>query len=190
MVGEIFRWWKKHGHSTIFYASILFILIAWVMRWSKKKSSGSMGDLKEMFQLGHLGKPKRKRNMKKAEEQCRKIIEAIFAQPFPSQRPDFLRNPETNRNMECDMMNGDLKLCIERNGEQHYRHVEHFHTAEEFRKQQERDVLKTKLLTENGYRLIVIPYTVHPDAVEEYICAELSKIPEYRERVERYLKSK
>jgi hypothetical protein len=190
MVAEIFRWWKRHGFACILYASILFILIAWLLGWKPKKgSAGSMRDLREMFAMG-VKKPKRKRNMKKSEEQCRKIIEAIFAQPFPSQRPDFLRNPETNRNMECDMMNGDLKLCIERNGEQHYRHVEHFHTAEEFRKQQERDVLKTKLLTENGYRLIVIPYTVHPDAVEEYICSELSKIPEYRERVERYLKSK
>ncbi len=190
MVSEIFKWWKRHGFASLVYASILFILIAWVLGWSKKKSSGTMRDLKEMFQMGNVGKPKKKRNLKKNEERCRQIVEAIFSQPFPSKRPDFLRNPETGRNMECDMMSESLKLCVERNGEQHYMHIPHFHTPEQFQKQRERDVLKSKLLAQAGYRLIEIPYTIHYDSLEEYICTQLSAIPEYKATVERYLREK
>ena len=134
--------------------------------------------------------PKKKRNTKKSEERCREIVEDIFNSPFPSMRPDFLRNPETGRNLECDLMNQDLKICIERNGEQHYKQVDHFHTKEEdFEKQIQRDKLKEELLSKNGYKLFRIPYTVHYDVLDKYIANMLYKEPSYRTQVERYCDS-
>ncbi len=85
-------------------------------------------------------------------------------------------------------MNQDMKLCIERNGEQHYKHVDHFHTEEQFSKQVQRDKLKASLLQKNGYTLITIPYTVHYDVLDQYIPAILSKNPKYKPYVDAYLR--
>ena len=35
----------------------------------------------------------------KSEERCREIFEGIFKKPFPSVRPDWLKNPQTKQNL-------------------------------------------------------------------------------------------
>lgn len=178
-------WWEKNGFSILVFGSIIFFLVCWIMGWKPKK--GRAGKLKDYISdIFAESKPKKKRNPKKTEERCRAIIEDIFQKPFPSQRPDFLRNPETGRNLECDCMNSDMKLCIERNGEQHYKHVSHFQTEDEFSKQLERDKLKEELLKKNGYTLITIPYTIHYDILDKYIPYKLSQNPNYKPYVDAY----
>lgn len=180
----IASWWEKNGFTLIVIGSILFILVCWIMGWKPKK--GRAGNLQDYIGDMFDDKPRRKRNPKKTEERCREIVEDIFQRPFPSMRPDFLRNPETNRNMECDLMNQDMRLCIERNGEQHYKHVEHFHTEGDFGRQIQRDKLKQSLLHKNGYTLITIPYTIHYDVLDQYIPYILGKNPLYKPYVDAY----
>ncbi len=187
MFKNISDWWQSNGFAILVVGSIIFMLICWIMGWKPKK--GRAGKLQDYIGviLSDSEKPKKKRNTKKTEDKCRSIVENIFGRPFPSMRPDFLRNHETGRNMECDLMNQDMKLCIERNGEQHYKHVDHFHTEEQFSKQVQRDKLKASLLQKNGYTLITIPYTVHYDVLDQYIPAILSKNPKYKPYVDAYL---
>ena len=83
-------------------------------------------------------------------------------------------------------MNPEMKLCIERNGEQHYKQVDHFHSGDDHSAQLRRDQYKKKMLEENGYRLITIPYTIHYDILDQYIPYKLGQIPEYKPYVERY----
>lgn len=187
----ITNWWEKNGFALMVIGSILFIVICWVMGWKPKK--GSSGKIKDYIydilneNITDTGKIKKKKNYRKNEDKCRNIVEDIFERPFPSMRPDFLKNPETGRNLECDLMNPDLKICIERHGEQHYKHVDHFHTKHDFKKQLERDQLKEKLLAMNGYKLYKIPYTVHYDVLDKYILEMLRK--DYRQYVDRYCRS-
>ena len=76
-------------------------------------------------------------------------------------RPNFLKNPETGRNLELDMYDQITKIAIEYNGQQHYKYLPKFHKDEnEFYKQVKRDELKMKLCQENGINLISIPYTI------------------------------
>lgn len=188
MLKNITDWWQANGFTILVIGSIIFMLICWIMGWKPKKGrAGKLQDYMDDIFSTEI-KPKKKRNSKKTEDKCREIVEDIFGRPFPSMRPDFLRNHETGRNMECDLMNQDMKLCIERNGEQHYKHVNHFHTEEEFNKQLKRDKLKASLLQKNGYTLITIPYTVHYDVLEQYIPSVLSKNPMYKPYVENYLR--
>lgn len=53
----------------------------------------------------------------------------------------------------------DYNICIEYNGEQHYRAVEYFGSAKSFRKQKKRDKIKEQYCKNNNIKLIIIPYT-------------------------------
>ena len=96
------------------------------------------------------------------EEECRKIFEDIFfPHAFPSTRPNFLKNPRTNRCLELDGYNEKLSLAFEYNGYQHYIFPNCFHTSkEQFEAQVWRDKFKTNLCKKHNIRLITIPYTV------------------------------
>jgi hypothetical protein len=175
---SISEFWNQHGFTIIVVGSLLFFAICWL--WGFKPRKGASGGLRDYADLllSPPAKPRRKRDPKKTENKCREIVEDLFGRPFPSMRPDFLRNPETGKNLECDMMNPDLKICIERNGEQHYKQVEHFHdNPEAFQKQLQRDLTKKRLLEENGYTLITIPYTIHYDVLDTYIPHKISQYP-------------
>lgn len=190
MFKTLSNWWEKNGFAILVFGSIIFFLVCWIMGWKPKQGrAGKLSDYVEDFRLATSNKyipQRKKRNPKKSEDRCREIVEDIFQMPFPSVRPDFLKNPETGRNMECDLMNSDMKLCIERNGEQHYKHVDHFHTRSDFEKQIQRDHIKRELLRKNGFNLITIPYTVHYDVLHQYIPEILSKHPMYKPYVDRY----
>lgn len=178
------RWWGKNGFGILVILSILFILICWVTKTQKKNKLAGLFSMLETNPA-----PRKKRDSKKTENYCRSIVEDIFQKPFPSVRPDFLRNPLTGKNLECDMMNDELKVCIERQGEQHYRPVPKFHrdpTA--FAKQVERDKIKRELLEKAGYQFIDIPYTVHFDILDQYIPHKLAKFPKLKPYVDEYYK--
>ena len=103
---------------------------------------------------------------------CKFIIERKFKKPFTKTRPNFLKNPKTNRNLELDLYNDTLKIAIEYNGIQHYEYTERFHkTYGDFRRQQERDILKKQLCKDHGVFLIVVYYNC--SEVYKYITARL-----------------
>lgn len=118
-------------------------------------------------------KPKTIKNKKIHETKCRQIIESIYNKPFPSIRPSWLKN-HTNKNLELDMYNEELKLAIEYDGEQHYKYSPFFHKSpNDLIKQQERDKLKENICKGKGIRLIRIPYTVKFNELESYIKSKI-----------------
>ena len=108
----------------------------------------------------------------KFETLCKQAIEEITGKPFYCVRPNFLKNPETNRNLELDMYNDELKLAVEASGMQHYIYPNMFHkTREEFINQIRRDQFKVDTCDANGIYLITVPYNVplNLDSIKKYI---------------------
>lgn len=117
-----------------------------------------------------------KRNSKhitsKFEEKCRVILENHYGVKFKPIRPNWLKNPKTNSNLELDGYNKKLKIAFEANGIQHYKYDSHFHSSrQDFIDQQYRDRLKAKLCKKKGIHLIVIPY--HTKNIKKYIISHL-----------------
>jgi hypothetical protein len=97
----------------------------------------------------------------KGETLCKKAVEEIYGVPFYCVRPNFLKNPETGRNLELDMYNDDLKIAVEYSGIGHYVYPNPFHkTKEEFMNQIRRDQYKVETCDQNGIYLITVPYNV------------------------------
>jgi hypothetical protein len=108
----------------------------------------------------------------KGEMLCKKAIEDIYGVPFYCVRPDFLKNPETGRNLELDLYNDHLKIALEYSGFQHFVYPNRFHkTKEEFLNQVRRDQFKVDMCDKNGVYLITVPYNVPNEytAIRKYI---------------------
>lgn len=108
----------------------------------------------------------------KGELLCKKAVEEIYGLPFYCVRPNFLKNPETGRNLELDMYNDDLKIAVEYSGIGHYVYPNPFHkTKEEFINQIRRDQYKVDTCDQNGVYLITVPYNVPLDyeKIKNYI---------------------
>jgi hypothetical protein len=104
----------------------------------------------------------------RGERECRKCLEFWFKVPFPPNRPNFLKNPESGSNLELDCYNKEFNLAVEFNGEQHYRFPhKHITTYEEFAAQARRDIFKKEQCDRNGVHLIVVPY--HVKNIPEFI---------------------
>jgi hypothetical protein len=111
----------------------------------------------------------------KGQQICKKVLEQKYNMPFNTVRPDWLKNPLTNRNLELDCYNDLLKIAVEYNGEQHYKWPNGFNqTEEQFKKQQERDKFKIEKCQEYGVHLIVVPFTIAFENIDKYI---LEKLP-------------
>jgi len=122
----------------------------------------------------------RKVNYNKSENKCRSIIENIYKQPFPSIRPDFLRNPVTGKNLELDMYNENMKLAFEYNGVQHYKYTPFFHrNYNDFLKQKLYDKYKKSVCKRLGITLITIPYTVKYKDLNKWITLRCLKLKQY-----------
>jgi len=116
-------------------------------------------------------------NKGKRESHVRHILQNIFQKPFASTRPSWLKNPKTKRKLEIDCYNAELRIAVEVDGEQHSHYLPHFHkTYANFLKQQERDLMKSKMILDRGLRLIRVPYSVPNNDLEKFIMTELNKI--------------
>lgn len=120
--------------------------------------------------------PERKKKKFKSEDSCRMIFEKIFNKRFEKIRPYFLKNESTEKNMEIDGYNNELKLGFEYQGVQHYKFTPYFHKSEnDFEKQKYRDVLKKELCEKEGIKLVYVPYTVTEQDMESYILSKLKE---------------
>lgn len=110
----------------------------------------------------------------KTEKLCRKYLEYKFKVPFQKLFPKWLNG------LQLDGYNEQLNLAFEYNGKQHYEYIKHFHKSKkEFITQQQRDILKRKILKEKGVHLIDIPYNYDhkkEKKLYEFIDAELEKL--------------
>lgn len=137
------------------------------------------GSTIDHYLLGGPDRPSRERGggerKWKREEACRKILEDIYKVPFKKDHPEFLRSPESNRKLELDGYNADLKIAFEHNGRQHYQYPNHFHQDEkEFLRQVRNDRFKQKRCLRHQVYLITIPYTVPLKELRSFI---ISKLP-------------
>lgn len=109
---------------------------------------------------------KRKENKKEEyvsnpEKETCKALERAFGKPFVRDRPDFLRNPLTGKNLELDCYNKELGIAAEYNGPQHYYYPNFTgQSYKEFQDQIARDNFKLDKCDENGVYLITVPYKV------------------------------
>lgn len=84
------------------------------------------------------------------ENWAREVLEEMFGKKFPSVRPDWLRNPKTNRPLELDCYNKELNLALEFQGIQHYQPVEAWGGEEQYRKNIYKDKIKNNICNEKG----------------------------------------
>lgn len=111
------------------------------------------------------------------EKISRYHLEKTLNRKFPKTRPDFLKNPITNTNLELDCYCQELNLALEYNGKQHYEFVPKFHkTKNDFYNQKYRDEIKKRLCYENGIDLIEVPYKISHEEIPLYIDASLEKL--------------
>ena len=96
----------------------------------------------------------------RSEKLCRKIIEELTQEKFPSVRPDFLKHYKTGFNLELDGYCEKLQMAFEYHGIQHYKYIKFMHKNKNnnFEIRKERDKLKIELCIKNNIKLIIIPY--------------------------------
>jgi hypothetical protein len=117
-------------------------------------------------------KPKRTGNYSREEETC-DAMALIYGKPFVKVRPPFLVNPETNRRLEIDCYNEELKVGAEFNGIGHYIYPNPFHHSKsEFEALQRRDAYKVKTCKEKGVVLFVVPDTIKKGKIYNYLVKE------------------
>jgi hypothetical protein len=127
-------------------------------------------DKKRVSELLQMNMPLNLKSKWKYQNICCRVLEEIYKKPFVSNRPAWLKNPETGGVLEIDCYNEDLKIGVEYNGIQHYRYPNVFHkTYDEFIKQVRRDQYKHKKCDEQGVYLITVPYNVPQEKIRDYI---------------------
>lgn len=133
----------------------------------------------------------------KGEKLCRQILEHHYGKPFPTVRPDFLKNPETGQNLELDGYNEELAIAFEYNGSQHTNFPSvFFKDYNDYKKYVEHDLMKRNICQQLGIYLITIredeiPYHKIPEEIE-YLLPEnvydrqLKGIPDRYEVTDNY----
>lgn len=116
---------------------------------------------------------KKESDISEGEKKCKSVLKNKFpGHEFVTIRPDWLKNKKTKRNLELDLYCDKLKLAVEYNGEQHYKHSDYFHKKKSLEDQVERDDIKIKLCKKMNIFLIVISYD---DDIEVVLNRNLEK---------------
>jgi hypothetical protein len=125
------------------------------------------------FRLDCLGIRRNKRRSK-GEQACHEALEEIYGHEFYTCRPDFLKNPESGRNLELDCYSDTLKLAVVYNGVQHYKWPNFTNQSkEQFIDQIRRDKFKADMCELYGIYLLIVPYNVELCKIKEYIMYNL-----------------
>lgn len=109
----------------------------------------------------------------KGEIETRELFEKITDKPFPKKKSIF-----SNKRMELDGYNDEIKIGFEQQGIQHYQYVPFFHRNDivNFEKQLERDLLKRNECKSLGIYLIEVSYTLKGKEKEDFIRMKLSEL--------------
>jgi hypothetical protein len=174
MLQKINKFWKKHGFDIVLGFSIFFIVIMAILR---KDSKGTWNIFNHNYPATSIVKEKGDgRKDSKGEIECRNVLEKLFKKPFSKARPNILKNPISNFNLEFDCYNEELQIAVEYNGIQHYKYIPHFHrTRDSFQNQKYRDHIKKDLCVKNNIILIEVPYNIKLNDIKSYIIKELKK---------------
>ena len=181
---KISKLWDDRGFEICLALSIAALII-FTLYNKLKGTKGTYSKQGQYFVRPSILKSRTSSSLKrgpprqsKGEMECRRVLQSLFRRPFPSQRPDFLRNPVTggNFNLELDCYNPELGLAIEYNGAQHYKYTPYFHRSKDhFLNQKYRDDMKRRICKDNQIVLIEVPYTVKNENIREFLVSELHK---------------
>lgn len=186
-----FQWWLLtvlHIETLVIIGVIILIIY---FAYFGKLEDLNVEKLKADF-FGHIGEIKVDKNGSSAtkpkkvwkhEERCREIFEEIFDTRFKSVRPDFLKNPVSNKNLELDGFAPNIEtklgkgLAFEYDGVEHSQYNKHFHRSgpEEFLYTCQKDSWKDLKCKEKGILLIRIPHFVAFNDLERFIKNKLRK---------------
>lgn len=173
------NFWKNHKFKIVVFCSIIILVSLSLYNYK----NGNTGSYSCVYNYDPTVKPTHKLTKlpfaqnSKGEQACREYLERVFLKPFPNVRPAFLKNSITGHRLEIDCCNLDLRLGVEYNGRQHYEFVPSMHrTMDAFRTQQYRDEMKARLCKENGFNLIVVPYTISVSSIENYLSEKLKQL--------------
>lgn len=104
------------------------------------------------------------------EELCCKILSEIYEVKFEKIRPDWLKNPYTNKSLELDCYSYEYGVALEYQGIQHYKFPNPFHKAEQdFIMQKQRDIAKKYMCESKGILYIEVPYYIPVENLKKYI---------------------
>jgi len=109
-----------------------------------------------------------------SERVCRGYFESIFGKKFPTIRPNWLLNNRGNR-MELDGYCKIIRLAFEYQGKQHFEFEQFFHKNKKLEDRISDDQLKAKLCNEKKITLIIVPYTIDLDKMDDFIVKECEK---------------
>ena len=175
LINRLRRLWNKYGFEILLLASVLFIIGYWFF-YTRTKDSGTFATDFEYEPTSQRKKRRGPPKCSKGEAECRRVLERVFGQPFPNQRPSYLSNSITGHALEIDCYNEGLKLGCEYHGRQHYEYTPFMHRSRDaFRNQQYRDQIKRDKCRELGIKLISVPYTVSLESIEGFIVSKLEK---------------
>ena len=164
---------KKIVWGIVLFAATLFML--WVIKQVFKEAMSKPAILDTLYNKPQ--QPEKVKGESKGETLCRSLACKIFGRPFVKMRPDFLRNQVTDKNLELDIFNEELRVAIEFNGEQHYKYIPFFHkNYEAFMNQRYRDEIKKMLCKQHGIHLIEISYEMQPMDIETKIKLEAYRL--------------
>ncbi|SNW62732.1 Putative helicase nuclease [Orpheovirus IHUMI-LCC2] len=115
------------------------------------------------------GKPKNR-----YEKIVCETLSKIYGKHFYTTRPNFLKTPDSRKNLEIDCYNPDLRIGGEVNGEQHYKFPNRYHdTIEKFKRQVWNDRFKINRCDQLGIYLVRIPYNINYNKIPEYVVSKI-----------------
>jgi len=143
-------------NSIIFLIFIILIIIFLIYCYFFKINNEN-----ENIQIFEKEEDTRKFKSIGEELSCKVFEEYLGYKVHTNIRPNFLKNPKTNKNLELDIFDERSNIAIEYNGYQHYIYPNSYHTSKkEFDEQIYRDKIKLELTSLNNIHLIHIPYYV------------------------------
>jgi len=113
------------------------------------------------------------------ESRVRNIVKKITGKDFIKIKPNWLKNSKTNRPLELDCYNEELKIAIECQGPQHYKIIKEYGMTEEsLEYQQYKDNIKRIKCEERGINFLEIDYknNITNDEIKDILENLLSNI--------------
>lgn len=111
------------------------------------------------------------------ERLTRRMIEFIYGVPFAKAHPPWLKSPMSDRSLELDCYNADIKVALEFQGIQHYTETSFFR-HDSLADLQIRDASKALQCAEKGVHLIIVPYTVKHKDLYKFILGKCKSVPD------------
>jgi hypothetical protein len=105
------------------------------------------------------------------------LAEIFPGKVFEKVRPEWLINDRTNKRLEIDLYNDEMRTGLEHNGMHHYVWPNTLHkTREEFDAQVYRDQRKKDLCARAGILLLQVPFSVSHASMQTYIRGEIARL--------------